>query len=114
MRGQAIGLDRTTLRAGLAALEGRRAEAVTGYREALRGWRQLGLAFDEALTGLDLALLLAPSDQEMPEASAAIGAVRETLMRLGADPLLARVDAAPPAPASHGTVERQPTPVVTR
>ena len=34
-----IGLDGATLRAGLAALEGRRAEAIAGYREALRGWR---------------------------------------------------------------------------
>ena len=62
--GQAIALDRVTLRAGIAALEGCRADAVSGYREALRGWRQLGLAFDEAMAALDLAVLLAPTERE--------------------------------------------------
>ena len=94
-RGRAIALDLATLRAGLAALEGRRAEAIAGYREALRGWRSLGLAFDEALAGLDLAILLAPTEREMTEAPAAIATARETLARLGAPPLLARLDAAP-------------------
>jgi tetratricopeptide (TPR) repeat protein len=92
--GQAMGLDLTTLRAGLAALEGRRAEAVTGYRDALRGWRQLGLAFDEAMATLDLAILLAPTEREMAEAPSAIEWARETLTRIGARPLLARLDAA--------------------
>ena len=64
------------------------------YREALRGWRALGLAFDEALTVLDIAILLDPTDREMPEAADALHAARETLTRLGADPFLARLDAA--------------------
>ena len=95
MRGQAIALDITTLRAGLAALEGRRSDAIAGYREALRGWRQLGLAFDEALAALDMAILLAPTEREMAEAPAAIDAARETLTRIEARPLLARLDAGP-------------------
>jgi class 3 adenylate cyclase len=94
VRGQAIELDVVTLRAGLAALEGRRPDAVTGYREALRGWRGLGLAFDEAMAALDMAILLAPTEREMAEASAAVEWARETLTRLGAQPLLARLDAA--------------------
>jgi hypothetical protein len=94
IRGQAVGLDRATLRAGLAALEGRRAEAVAGYRDALRGWRQLGLAFDEAMAVLDMAVLLAPTEREMAEARTAIEWARETLTRLGALPLLARLDQA--------------------
>ena len=55
---------------------------------------QLGLAFDEALAALDLAILLAPTEREMAEAPAA--------HRLGArdaDP--ARGDAAP-GPAGRG------------
>ena len=72
IRGQAIGLDLATLRAGVAALEGRRAEAIAGYRDVLRGWRQLGLAFDEALAALDMAILLAPTAGEMAEAPTAI------------------------------------------
>jgi len=91
IRGQATELDRVALRSGIAALEGRRADAIAGYREALRGWRGLGLAFDEALTIVDLATLLAPTEREMPEASAAIDAARETLTRLEAIPFLARL-----------------------
>ena len=110
MRGDAVGLDRVTLRAGIAALEGRRADAIAGYREALRGWAALGTAFDEALAVIDLATLLAPTDREMPEASAAIEAARETLVRLRAQPFLDRLDqglgqpperAAVPASARH-------------
>ena len=80
----------------MAALEGRRAEAIAGYREALRGWRGIGLPFDEAMAALDLAILLAPTEREMAEAPAAIDGARETLARLGARPLLARLDAAQP------------------
>jgi hypothetical protein len=93
IRGQAVGLDVATLRAGLAALEGRRAEAIAGYREVLRGWRQLGCAFDEAMAALDMAILLAPTEREMAEAPAAVKWARETLARLGATPLRARLDA---------------------
>jgi class 3 adenylate cyclase len=91
-RGRAFSLDRVTLRAGLAACEGRRAEAVAGYREALRGWQQLGCAFDECLAVLDMAVLLAPTESEMAEAPVAIRAARETLLGLGAVPLVARLD----------------------
>jgi ABC-type amino acid transport substrate-binding protein len=91
-RGQAVSLDVIALRAGLAALEGRRVDAVAGYREALRGWQAPGLAFDESMTALDLTILLAPTEREMPEAPAVIEAARHTLERLGARPLLARLD----------------------
>jgi len=83
-RGQAITLDHQTLGAGVAALAGRRAEAIAGYRDALRGWRALGLAFDEAMAILDMAILLAPTEAEMPEAGAAVAAAREILTRLDA------------------------------
>ena len=115
IRGQAVDLDRVTLRAGIAALEGRRAEAITGYREALRGWQALGLAFDEALAGLDLALLLAPTEREMAEGSAIVESTRAMLARLGARPLLARLDAAAAGDAAAGQVSsRASTPVGDR
>ena len=94
-RGPAIAYDLVSLRAGIAALEGRRADAIAGYREALRGWRSLGLAFDEAMTVVDLATLLAPTEGEMAEAGPAIEAARETLDRLGARWLIDRLDAGP-------------------
>ena len=90
-RGQAVDIDRVTLRAGLAAVMGRRGDAIADYREALRGWRALGLAFDEALAALDMAILLRPTEREMAEAPAALAAARETLIRLGARPLLERL-----------------------
>jgi class 3 adenylate cyclase/tetratricopeptide (TPR) repeat protein len=94
VRGRAIAIDRITLHAGIAALEGRRADAVAGYRESIRGWQVLGLAFDEALAGLDLAILLAPTEREMGEAPAIVQSTQAVLGRLGARPLLARHDEA--------------------
>ncbi len=102
-RGQAIGLDRITLRAGLAAREGRRAEAVAGYREAFRGWHQLGCAFDESMAALDMAIMLAPTPSEMDEAAVAIGAARETLVGLGAAPFMHRLDEARSATTGQGS-----------
>jgi hypothetical protein len=50
-----------------------------------------GLVFDEVLTVIDMATLLDPSD---PEVLAVAATARETLVRLEAKPLLARIDAA--------------------
>ncbi len=93
-RGGAFGLDVATLKAGLAALEGRRPEAIAGYRDAFRGWRQLGCAFDEAMAVLDMVQVLAPTEREMAEAPAAIEWARETFTRIGATPFVARLEAA--------------------
>jgi class 3 adenylate cyclase len=113
-RGRAIALDLVSLRAGIAALEGRRADAIAGYREALRGWRSLGLAFDEAMTTVDLATLLAPTEGEMAEAGAAIEAARETLDRLGAPWLIDRLEAGPiKSRGRSNEVARQAAPAVT-
>jgi len=89
--GPAIEADRRTIRAGLPALDGRRGDALLLYREALRSWRDLGLAWDEALCGLDMAILLDPTEPQVGEAA---DASREILSRLGAKPFLARLDAA--------------------
>jgi class 3 adenylate cyclase len=96
-RGQAVALDVVTLTAGVAALEGRRVDSIAGYREALRGWQALSLAFDHALAVLDMTILLAPTESEMPEAPALVAATRETLGRLGARPFLERLDAGAPS-----------------
>ena len=89
--GRAMKADRLSIRAGIAALEGRPAEALSLYREALRAWRDLGLAWDEALTGIDMATLLDPAE---PEVRTAAEAAREILARLRAGPFLERLDAA--------------------
>jgi class 3 adenylate cyclase len=90
-RGRAIDADRATVEAGLAALDGRRDEALALYRDSLRAWRDLGLVWDEALCATDMASLLGPAD---PEVSAAAERAREILVRLAARPLLERLDAA--------------------
>jgi hypothetical protein len=72
-------------------LEGRPADALPFYREALRCWRDLDLAWDEALCAIDMATLLDPAD---PEVRAAAEAAHEILVRLGAAPFIARLAAA--------------------
>ncbi len=89
--GAALAADQQTIRAGLAALEGRTSDAIAGYREALRAWRSLRLVWDEALVALDMAILLGPDE---PEAAAAAEVARDTLVRLDARPFLARLDQA--------------------
>ena len=61
------------------------------YRDALRRWRDLGLVFDEALTYIDMATLL---DADEPEVRAAADSAHAILERLGAKPLLVRLEAA--------------------
>ena len=96
IHGPAVEADRRTILAGIAALEGRPGDALPLYREALLAWRDLGLAWDEALCGLDMTLLLDPADSEVRNAGEA---AREILVRLEAAPFIARVDAALAGPA---------------
>jgi class 3 adenylate cyclase/tetratricopeptide (TPR) repeat protein len=90
-RGEAYDTRRGALGAGVAALQGRPAEALPVYREALRTWHDMGLVVDEALTAIDMVELLPPGT---PEVDAAAAAAREILAGLGAGPYLARLDAA--------------------
>jgi hypothetical protein len=60
-------------------------------QELDRAWCDLGLAWDEALTGIDMATLLEPAD---PEVRAAADSARDSLTRLGAQPFIRRLDAA--------------------
>src|SRR4029079_706232 len=53
--------------AGIAALDGRPANAAPLSREALREWRDFALAWDEALCGLDMVTLLDPTEPEVRE-----------------------------------------------
>ena len=109
-RGQALALDIATLRAGVATLEGRRTDAIAGYREVLRGWRGAGWSSTRPSTILDMALLLRPSEREMPEASAAIDEAAATLTRLGARPFLERLDAGGPPVAERPARVESPAP----
>ena len=87
--GRALDVDRGAIQAGLAALAGRRSEAIAGYRAAIAGWRDLGLPWDEALTSIEFVRLIGVED---PEARAASEAARVILDGLGAVRVLAILD----------------------
>jgi class 3 adenylate cyclase/tetratricopeptide (TPR) repeat protein len=99
----ALEVDGLTLDAGIAALEGRRDAAVAGYDDALARWRGLGADLDLALCALDMATLLGP---DAAGVSSAAEEARAILERIGARPLLLRLEAAlgaPVAPAMPST-----------
>ena len=82
---------RTSIRAGIAALDGHDAESLALYRTALRGLREARTPLDEALTGIEAAALLGP---DVAEAVAAAERARGILAGLGAGWAPARLDAA--------------------
>ena len=108
-RGRAFDADRTTIKAGIAALDGRGRESLALYREALREWRELGTVWDEAMCAIDMATLLDPSD---PEVSAAADSAMMILTRLGAKPFLERLELAM-AVRPGSRVETSPTRTAT-
>ena len=99
-RGQALSLDKAAVKAGILALEDKTADALAGYRDALRGWRTLGCVWDEALTVVDMATFLGPDD---PAVRSAAEWASETLTNLGALPYLARLETALAAKAEQAT-----------
>jgi hypothetical protein len=96
-------------RAGIDALEGRRAEALAGYREAMRLSAANKADFEVALLAIDAAVALGP---EEPEVARAIDEARATLTRVRAQPYLARLEevAAPNAPEGRTATSPAPTP----
>ena len=104
LHGPAIEARRASIRAGLAALDGRPSDALALYRDAIRRFRDLGLPIDEAFTAIEMATLLGPAE---PEVRVAAEAAREILTRLEAKPFLERLEEATkrqsPTPASERT-----------
>ena len=78
--GMTIDARRASIRAGLAALDGRPADALSLYRDALRRFRDLGLSVDEAFTAIEMATLLDPAE---PEVRVATGSAREIFLASG-------------------------------
>jgi hypothetical protein len=83
----ALGL---TIGAGLAAPTGKTEGAVRLYQEALDAWGSLGLRFDVALVGIDMATVL---DHSLMEVQQAAQESRVILSELGAIPFLERLSA---------------------
>ncbi|HTS15349.1 MAG TPA: hypothetical protein VMH24_06760, partial [Candidatus Sulfotelmatobacter sp.] len=82
---------RLTVRAGLAALEGRAEESVELYREARARMIDNGDAFSAALIGLDMVTIVGPAVPVVREAAAEARVVFE---RVGARSYLAFLEAA--------------------
>jgi hypothetical protein len=76
---------RVATRAGLAALEGRRQEALAGYHDAFERHAALGYDFARARVELDAVLLLG---SDAPELRAAADHSRAVFERLRARPYL--------------------------
>ncbi len=97
-RGVWIDTALATVRAGVAGLEGRRQDAVAGYQDVVRVWRERGWLPGLAFAQLEAAMFLG---QEDPLGRAAAEDARDVLTRLGAAPLLARLDAAVQTAPAH-------------
>jgi tetratricopeptide (TPR) repeat protein len=91
VHGPAAELRRAGVRGGVAALEGRTAEAIAQFRIAREGFRDIGLPWEEALVGIDMATLLDPRE---PEVTVAATRSREIMIALRAQPFLDRLDTA--------------------
>ena len=90
-RGRWFDAGRRTVRAALASLTGEREAAIAGYLDGAALWRDAGWAVELGLCQLDFTRLIGPGE---PTARAAADEAREIFTRLGAAPLLARLDAA--------------------
>ncbi len=88
--GRLRSVDRGMLGAGLAALDGRRQEALREARAVMAEYGRLGLAWRPALGSMALVAALGAGDAEVAEMAAA---ARATFERLGATPFLAQLDA---------------------
>jgi class 3 adenylate cyclase/tetratricopeptide (TPR) repeat protein len=100
IHGLVVDARRTTMVAGIAALEGRGPEAMSLYRDAIQKWRDLRQPWDEALTVIDVATVLGTAEADMRRAAERS---REFLVRVRATPFVERLDAAmePHLPADH-------------
>jgi len=97
------------LGAGVAALEGRRAEAIAGFRAADAALRDLGVTFDQARIGLLAAITLGPDE---PAIHDLVEHARAILIDLDAVRLLERFDAVlaeRPAKAFRGSATEPAT-----
>jgi class 3 adenylate cyclase/tetratricopeptide (TPR) repeat protein len=111
VHGRGTEVAQVTIRAGIAALEDRRAEALGGYREALRGWQDLGVPWFLALTAIDALTLLGPDE---PELQAAGEEARAILSSLGAASILARLEGAMEQSAASEAAAPTAAPSATR
>ena len=98
-------------RAGIAALEGRTADAVEGFRDGLRAWREVGYGYWTAITELTMVTILDVPTSELDELARD---ARERFEAMGATPLIRQLDDVVAARATRpDKAEATPTGAVT-
>jgi hypothetical protein len=108
LRGRANDAARRELGAAQAILEDRRMDGITGFLDAIRRWREVGLEFEAAICALGLITMVGPRESDAVAAGLFAGSVFE---RVGAIPFQALLQAAMRAVPS-ATPARTTTPVV--
>jgi class 3 adenylate cyclase/tetratricopeptide (TPR) repeat protein len=81
--GRVSSVMRREAEAALAALDQRRPDALAGFADATRGWRELGFDFEAAVCGLNFITMIGPSE---PAARAAAEEAGGVFDRLGTAP----------------------------
>ena len=109
-RGTALGLARDALAAAVAALDGRWPEAVAGFTDAWRRFRELQLDMALALSALDCLAVAPPGD---PLAELAAREARTILEREGATAYLVQLDQLLAAREGAEPATRRPRPIGT-
>jgi class 3 adenylate cyclase/tetratricopeptide (TPR) repeat protein len=94
--------DRFAIRGAIAALEGRRDDALDAFREAIERYRALEMPFELARVLVDMVVALGP---DVPEAAGAGREAQAVLTRLGARPYLAKLETALAARVRSGASE---------
>jgi hypothetical protein len=100
VRGIELDAARLAIRAAIDALEGRRAESLVGYREALARLAGHGLRLTQVLVGIGVAATLGDGT---PDTAIMVNAVRAVVTELRALALADRLDE---ALARHGSPEQ--------
>ncbi|MEX2547874.1 MAG: AAA family ATPase, partial [Chloroflexota bacterium] len=98
--GRIVGSVKRQMRAAIDALDGRRPQALAGYREALGTWRDQDIPVYLGLLLTDMAIVL---DPEYGEGATAAEEARSIWTRLGSPPMLARLDQAMLLKATNNT-----------
>ncbi len=93
LRGRWIDATRQTAEAGLAALEGRRDDALGSYDRAIEAWVALQAPLDHAMCAIDMAVVV--PDEEVTHET--VRDARAFLTSIGAAALLERLDEIAPA-----------------
>jgi Predicted ATPase len=99
MPGRVPAASKREMDATIAALEGRRGEAISLFLDALHGLRELGLEYERAVVTVSAVKLLGPNVAEFRDA---VDEADATFRRLGATPMLERLAEAQAAAAPAG------------